>query len=123
MELGVKNFIYLSFKPSDGEKGSIVIYTSNGSIPTWKNYKCDQTIDIKQDSRLLARTVKHGMLDSDILEVIITIKIDRTAENKNMNHPEEMERPIFTSNTDEGFDFDNSDGLWFQDNAFESYHG
>ena len=63
------------------------------------------------------------MLDSDIFEVIISIRIDRNAEDRNINHPEMMERPMFTANSEEGFDFDNSDGLWFQDNAFESYHG
>lgn len=64
------------------------------------------------------------MLDSDILEVLITVRQNREGADRNFNHPEMMERPILATNSEDGFDFDaQEDGLWFEDNAFESYHG
>ena len=44
------------------------------------------------------------MLDSDILEVLITVRQNRAGADRNFNHPEMMERPMLGTNSDDGFD-------------------
>ena len=99
----------------------IVIYTEDGSVPNRMNYKCSESVDIREDCDLHARTIKQGFLDSDILKVRIRVKANQQVNE--VQHPEMMIRPNVTSHSEDKFLFDGYDDFFFGAGGFESYHG
>jgi hypothetical protein len=124
--LRVKNFLYLQALPSDDDivkkldsnpVPPRVIYTSDGSNPTLHNF-IDSTTDliyISKDTVLKFRTIRHGYIDSKILEV--AIQVEEAGEGAQFS-PQNMVRPNFNNFETEGSveNVDFNEDLFFNTN-------
>ena len=135
VHLEVRNFIYICMKPgvardleSINKQDNLfrVIFARGEQIPDRFSFENSQSIEIRENTIINAKTINHCYLDSKILRIVIVVKYERVDENQNneMLLPEMMVRPIANTNTDELDLFgDDDDELGLLTGDFVSYNG